>query len=190
MKVRTSFVTNSSSSSFVYTALDSEMDPTQLSIGKGWKIETKEENGVNVLDMTTFSYDFGWSFTRYSSVEDKFAYAVTCIANWQDYEKKRQRPKFERYRKPQYEWDISDAYLCETTEGRILQNCLKKYLNLDVDVVLMNSSMDHQMYEDGGQEEMFANEDNLAYFLFSANSYVDTGNDNSDPPDWWGDSED
>ena len=67
MKIRTSFVTNSSSSSFIVIGNSNKEDLKDAFIDKEFKIEG--------------CYHFGWDVTKYTSVWDRIAFAYIQAMN-------------------------------------------------------------------------------------------------------------
>ena len=75
----------------------------------------------------------------------------------------------------------------------MLKNVCRNELGLCVDVLTyeetdkMFAYIDHQsdIFSNPDNARMFADESTLSDFLFSMDSYIKTGNDNSEPPEGW-----
>lgn len=167
MKMRSGFVSNSSSSSFV--VISSPVDQTFIAkIRKAYG-----DRGEFIVDASNGEYEFGWQNEKYNDFWSKvnFAYLQARYVE--------KDPKYSYTVKVHPEWLV------------MLEKVLKD--NLNVKTIVWNMALewhhgeenqpygyiDHQSasYE-GANIEIFESEDALTRFLFSDGSYIQCGNDN------------
>lgn len=136
MKIRSGFVSNSSSSSFVVIGHSGKFD----------KPFTIDGDDVIIIDD---DYFFGWDFIRYTTVEDRIAWA---------------------WLQAQY---ANKPELLEMIKKAVFEVTGKK-LDCRADIN-RESYIDHQSVDEG---DIFESMDELKSFIFDKESVVRTGNDN------------
>ena len=108
--------------------------------------------------------DYGWEWYRYYSPEGKIAYLVTQITNGDTL----LGPGITEELREEY-----DAF-------DMLFRVVKQHTGVEIEVLPSTPSIDHQSVGEG--MALFVDEEKLRNFLFSPNSYVQTGNDNDCAP--------
>jgi len=112
--------------------------------------------------------DFGWEFEKYDSVSDKAAYLWTAIcSSWEGYDEiNEKKERIEQFIKSEY----SDKDVTFTMP-------IKKddYIECDWYIDHSSETIDFVNY-------VLDNKYNLFDYLFNYDSFVATGNDNSDEP--------
>jgi hypothetical protein len=172
MKIRTGFISNSSSSSFVVIK----------NTGSFHNVREDEfccKGGTLVVDGSQGNLEFGWEWTRYDNFWDKLHFAY-IQARYMDSEAMDspygdKKPPFDKK---------SDVGL------KILEEILKEELGvLDIEWKIDPEAhwdspyrcyIDHQsaIYE-GQNGEIFESKEVLKSFLFDIGSFIQGGNDNS-----------
>ena len=192
MKIRTDFVSNSSSSSFIVINYTNKTKPTQIfQYGEydPLMLPTGEYGG---------EYSFGLEFEEYRDFWTKLNWCAILIAQMEYYVNMSEEDKAwymdNEYRKHDYEKRL--AYSNEHYEEykEILKSVCRTELGLCVDVLTyketdkMFAYIDHQsdIFSNPDNARMFVDESTLSDFLFSMDSYIRTGSDNCDePPEGW-----
>lgn len=162
MKIRSGFVSNSSSSSFIVIG---SATPESIRLFRG------TYGGKEDLSITPDlgHHQFGWENEKYSRFWDKVFFAWIQAAYMQKERRKGGRP----------EW------------MKMLNRVLKKHLkvkrihwNVSMDTPQSGKwdewcYIDHQSAShEGANVGLFESEDELTNFLFSTDSYIQCGNDN------------
>ena len=154
MKIRSGFVSNSSSSSFIV-------------LSDGYSESNKDEFRrifEKYLDDYTnnFNYnpttEFGWEFKKYSSIEEKFDWCCLALFNLTYYN----THLYETYYSIFY--NVIKSIFHEMNEFNFCSDNAEGYI-------------DHQSLEFESNYAMFNTRDNLENFLFG-NSVIYGGNDN------------
>lgn len=183
--LRNDFVSNSSSSSFIVIS------------DKNIKKYDFKDEPPHALPNRLGNYEFGWSFIKYHDFYSKLNFCALQIhdINLQkkyiqtyDYSgikdkisldiiKKRHKHILEMVKEYDKCWDML-VKVCHDNFN------LDIMLKTDDTIEHMWAYIDHQSSaSEGCNMEMFESEDSLYNFLASVDSYVATGNDNSDEPD-------
>ena len=165
MKFRASFVSNSSSSSFIVVNYNDKLE-----IPEKYLITNTIYNTLSIPnDLDKPHYQFGWEYKMYDRFEDKLCWALL-----------------------QAQYADGEIYIVETSKKAddnsynqfMLFDVLKEYLHCGEIVTQLNvydrkyfdAYIDHQSISN----ECFKNRDTLIKFLFNPDSYVSGGNDNED----------
>ena len=191
MKLRNDFVSNSSSSSFIVINdtnkiypdthdYHTEYDPLMLPTG--------EYGG---------EYSFGWEFEEYRSFWSKLNWCAILITQMEMYLNMSEDDK-KWYTNCEYSKKMYERRLAFSNEHfedykNMLIDVCKSEFNLHVDVMTYKEAddryayIDHQsdIFEEPDNARMFESSDKLIDFLTSYDSYIRTGNDNSEPPVGW-----
>jgi hypothetical protein len=160
MKVRSGFVSNSSSSSFIVIGKrdDGMMGKNRARLGLG----LRNDENVLVVDEDTGEHEFGWEPDTHSFVGDRviFAYLQT------------------RYAKSD-EWrTLLEDVIKEYTGVTEIRWQFSMYDDFD-DGDFIHAYIDHQSCAtEDMNTEMFYSRDALTQFLFNDDSYIQTNNDN------------
>ncbi len=169
MKIRSGFVSNSSSSSFI--VISSNGDSSVLE-----EIRAKHGNCDEfVLDGSYGTYEFGWEWNTYSDFWSKlnFAYiqAKYCATGSGSVSPSETHP----------EWmEMLERVLKRSLNVKniVWKIIVDQYNQYDQDV---RGYIDHQSASHEGRNvDMFESEDALENFLFNKTSYIEGGNDNED----------
>jgi len=162
MKIRSGFVSNSSSSSFIVITSITSGDYIH-------KLRKKFEGQSLVIDKDFGETEFGWQFEKYSDFGSKIIFAYLQAAYMTIYRKDTdsgqqwlnmlEKVIKDKLKISEIVWNISAEY--DSPEGKD------------------HAYIDHQSasYE-GKNTDMFDDENSLTNFLFNPQSYIETGNDN------------
>ena len=157
MKNRSGFVSNSSSSSFI--VFHSNVNDTLVN---GLKNKYKGEELI--VDANLGYSQFGWEFATHCEFGSKL---IFC------------------YLQVKYSPDSDQVRLLDMLERSLKRNLEVKNVEWKINLDSSNDPnwgyIDHQSAAHEGKNiEMFEDDDKLDCFLFSENSYIQTGNDNED----------
>jgi hypothetical protein len=108
--------------------------------------------------------EFGWTYERFYTAENKIRYLLTQIT---------------RGEVPESD-DIAGSLRESYSSFNLLCDVVKAHTGVDIEVLPSSGYIDHESV--GVGMELFQDEEKLKQFLFSADSYVETGNDNEEPP--------
>lgn len=167
MKYRKTFVSNSSSTSFIVIA-SGEFNP-----------ELYLELPHTLVVDTQFGHSqFGWEFAEYYDFGSKliFCYLQTEYVRTTNHTRIKPKPELAA------QWlEMLESVVKEYTSVQDI------HWNIHTDYMSSDSNLgyiDHaSSYEEGQNTEMFESKEQLAQFLFHAESCIETGNDNEDPYD-------
>jgi hypothetical protein len=183
MKIRTDFVSNSSSSSFIVIS-NTNLEKLDF-YGQTITVPSPEQGNC----------EFGWQFKEYRSFGAKLNFCALLITD-----AKRLSRSIEYYKKylenhniSNWEIDytkrmISDMQACynkyENMQNMLIDVC-KNMFNLNIEIINPEDEglfayIDHQssIYENPDNARMFNSDIDLYNFLVSKDSYISTGNDN------------
>lgn len=188
MKIRNDFVSNSSSSSFI--------------VIRSTNLEFKDYSDLGEIAVPTLEYGnaaFGWAFEKYDDFWSKLNFCAVILSDIEWYAK---RPIDDKCHSDWLRNRIIEAKnIYEQYKTRLVNVCKDKF-NLDIEIMsysdiensysIASAYIDHQSSwpEDPSNARMFEDEYTLADFLASSDSYIKTGNDNSDDPPGWRDCTD
>lgn len=105
--------------------------------------------------------EYGWEWFRYYTTEGKAAYLLTQVVT--DTEGRSTS-------------ELREAY----AEIDMLCKVIKDHTGVDVRILESNGYIDHD--SEGVGRELFRDENKLKHFLFSDTSFIETSNDNDQPP--------
>lgn len=160
MKVRSGFVSNSSSSSFVVIGQrqDGMMNKNRVRVALG----LEDDDSLLVIDENSGECEFGWNPDIHSFAGDRviFAYLQT------------------RYAKSDEWYNLLEDVIKECAGVTEIQWRFRKYEDFDSDCFI-HAYIDHQSNAtEGMNTEIFDSRDALTRFLFNDDSYIQTDNDN------------
>lgn len=135
-----------------------------------------DDDGVRIQPpsaVTIATNEFGWEFETYHDFETKLSYVHQCLTysdTWEDYDRRK------------------DA-LVEFLHNHGVAGVTLPPANRDTEYVSsgFDGYVDHgDEYLDGDILPLLEKPERLAQFLFDDRSYLETGNDNDYPPDYFG----
>lgn len=173
--IRTDFVSNSSSSSFIV------INDYVSDIDKKKAIENVQNIKKIYLPAKYGTYNFGWENTIYDDIWSKLNF---CAIQLHDL-KCCDTSKDNLSKMPKYYRDFYTKYNFDKCL-KMFKDICKKYLNLDINIKLKYEDdekydyyIDHQSsVTEARNMKMFDDEDTLYKFLLSEKSYIQGGNDN------------
>lgn len=152
-QIRSSVFETNSSSSHSLTLGKSSLQPL---------IATEDElkTGTVIIHLG----EYGWEWARLYSCRNKMSYLATQV-----------KSQYDTHSDAAFNEAISDGPL-QMLKDLVLQltGCQTKFIGVD------NSYIDHQSYARG--VHLFDNMDELKAFLLDETAYIQTGNDNEEPP--------
>lgn len=163
MKIRSGFVSNSSSSSFIVISQAGEDVSYELS-------RKKHEGGITtlVVDGNLGHTEFGWERNEYNDFGSKLIFAYL------------QAHYLIKYK------DERGADWLAMLEEVVKENLGVNEIEWNLSTEFNNNGktwafIDHQSASiEGANTEMFVDKKSLKLFLFNTYSYIETGNDNDD----------
>lgn len=116
--------------------------------------------------------DFGWTWEEHHATTDKIAYMLMqCDPNGFN-------------REVESDEDIIPSLVERNENARWLVDVIQKVTGCTLEFRAGTwAGIDHQSHGEG--TELFSDEAEMRRFLFSPSSYLQTGNDNSDPYDYY-----
>ena len=171
MKIRSDFVSNSSSSSFIIIGRDNYIS---------------NELHDRSLELPTYkgNYEFGWQFSKYDDIYSKLNFCF-IILNDIYYYKDNDIPEWnsELYKKYVDKFKDYKSLFEEVCKNELHLNIKMKFGTTECYVFI-----DHQsnIFEQPDNGKMFESYDNMKDFLLSKDSCIVCGNDNTDHyPQWY-----
>jgi hypothetical protein len=150
MKIRTGFVSNSSSSSYIVIGRSKRYDEINSSFIDG-----------NIITIPNV-YEFGWDFTEYKDVDERIAFAWLQA----------------QYGKNDVWKQMIQQVVKEVTGKELIMEVDKDIGFSDKDGYSYIDHQSRA--DEGQNIEIFANKDELKSFLFDKDSYIRGGNDNEE----------
>lgn len=155
VQIRSSVFETNSSSSHSLTLGKSMLAPL---------VATKEELTAGKIVIKLNSY--GWEWARYYDAREKIAYLASQLAR--------------------YTQDADDAFNAEIDEGShldMLRQAVKRQTGCElVFADVMEAGIDHESV--GLGLDQFDSMEKLEAFLWDSSAFIETGNDNTEPPNW------
>lgn len=169
MKIRSGFVSNSSSSSFIvigFVADDNKMK----------NLRKRFEGTVLVVDKNFGHARFGWETEKYHDMGSKIIFSyIQAISLIEDV-----RNVDDKFKAKAEDWlKMLEKVIKDNLGVREIEWKLTTILDLEESNGKYHAYIDHQSasYE-GMNTQMFDSEEELTRFLFNNDSYIQTGNDN------------
>lgn len=159
MKIRSGFVSNSSSSSFIVIGQlknDEYINKLKKDYGNRDTLAIKANWGV---------HEFGWEEIKYSQFWDRVMFTFI-------------QADYRRKDKPQWTRMLNNTLKEKLNVKHIIWGITTQWQNRPKETE--SAYIDHQSSsEEGTNTEMFESKENLENFLFSGGSYIQGGNNNS-----------